>query len=86
MLYVIRRKKDGALVTGTDYRYYPHHQILKYPTKPPLIISDYDGELPFPYPAFLSCATPHPPYTTYARARRVILGYPPRYLSPLIFL
>ena len=46
MLYVIRRKKDGALVTGTDYRYYPHHQILKYPTKPPLIISDYDGELP----------------------------------------
>lgn len=46
MLYVIRRKKDGALVTGTDYRYYPRHQILQYPTKPPLIISDYDGELP----------------------------------------
>lgn len=46
MLYVIRRKKDGALVTGTDYRYYPRDQILQYPTKPPLIISDYDGELP----------------------------------------
>ena len=46
MLYVIRRKKDGALVTGRDYRYYPRHQILQYPTKPPLIISDYDGEIP----------------------------------------
>ena len=46
MLYVIRRKKDGALVTGTDYRYSPRHQILQYPTKPPLIISDYDGDLP----------------------------------------
>lgn len=45
MLYVIRRKKDGAIVTGTDYRYYPRHQILQYPTKPPLIISDYDGEI-----------------------------------------
>lgn len=46
MLYVIRRKKDGALVTGTDYRYYPRHQILQYHTKPPIIISDYDGEIP----------------------------------------
>lgn len=46
MLYVIRRKKDGAIVTGTDYRYSPRHQILQYPTKPPLILSDYDGEIP----------------------------------------
>lgn len=46
MLYVIRRKKDGALVTGTDFRHFPHSQILRYPTRPPLIISDYDGNLP----------------------------------------
>lgn len=46
MLYAVRRKKDGALVTGTDYRYFPRHQILQYPTKPPLILSDYDGDIP----------------------------------------
>ncbi len=46
MLYVVRRKKDGKLVTGTDFRHFPRHQILQYPTKPPLIISDYDGDLP----------------------------------------
>ena len=46
MLYVIRRKKDGALVTGTDFRRFPRRQILRSPTCPPLIISDYDGDLP----------------------------------------
>lgn len=46
MLYVIRRKKDGALITGTDFRRFPRRQILQYPTRPPLIISDYDGGLP----------------------------------------
>lgn len=26
--YVIRRKKDGKFVSGTDYHYYPPHSIL----------------------------------------------------------
>lgn len=26
--YVIKRKKDSKLISGTDYRYYPPHSIL----------------------------------------------------------
>ena len=37
-----------------------------------------------PFTPLSSPAPHHTPYTTYAHARRVILGYPPRYFPPLI--
>lgn len=37
--YAFRRKKDGRLVSGTDFRYYPHHQILATEDRPPRIFS-----------------------------------------------
>ena len=36
MVVAIRNKNTGRLVTGTDYRYHPHHQICD-ENKPPLL-------------------------------------------------
>jgi len=45
MFYAIKRKRDGLFVTGTDYRAFPHKQICN-PMLPPVIISDYGGQIP----------------------------------------
>ena len=29
-MFAIRNKKSGAWVCGTDYRYFPHHQITSF--------------------------------------------------------
>lgn len=40
MIYcVFRRKKDGRLVSGTDFRYHPYHQIYADENRPPLLLS-----------------------------------------------
>ncbi|MGL5433787.1 MAG: hypothetical protein ACRDBO_00120 [Lachnospiraceae bacterium] len=45
MFYAIKRKRGGKqFVTGTDYRYNPPRQICN-PCLPPLILSDYDGQI-----------------------------------------
>lgn len=37
MVVAIKNKKTGRLVTGTDYRYFPHRQICDNENKPPLL-------------------------------------------------
>ena len=44
MFYVIKNRGNGKLVTGTDFSY-GRRQMMRQ-GEPPLIISDYDGELP----------------------------------------
>lgn len=36
--FAIKRKKDGAFVAGSDFRYYPPHCIMADDYRPPLLI------------------------------------------------
>jgi hypothetical protein len=36
--FAIKRKKDGAFVSGSDFRYYPPHSIMADDYRPPLLI------------------------------------------------
>lgn len=36
--YIIRNKRTGKIVSGTDYRYFPRHQIYADEFRPPLLL------------------------------------------------
>ena len=36
--YIIKNKRTGKVVSGTDYRYYPHHQRYADEYHPPLLL------------------------------------------------
>ena len=41
MFYAIRNKKTKKYITGTDYRYFPHHQRTN-PYLPPLLFTEFN--------------------------------------------
>lgn len=43
--WMIQRKEDGRLVSGTDYRYYPRRCIMSNKYRPPLLIPTDDSIL-----------------------------------------
>ena len=43
--YVIKRKKDGKVVSGTDFRYYPYHSRFANEFSPPMLFTEHNLDL-----------------------------------------
>ncbi len=43
-LYAFKNRRNGKYITGTDFGYYPHHQIMSISRRPLLVCDEnFDG-------------------------------------------